>query len=459
MGQISQTSNAHKYTKIYIEIALLALLCVSQYIGISILNLALTGAIICIHFLMEDIDESVIGLFCALPEFNLMNTRIGSTSLYYLMIMVFWLRYFQHHEWKISKTKFLILLAFLVIRFSSNAPLKGTLTWFLLLSVLVLTFNEDFFDKNIIQIVFFTSTVFLLSSLAGYLMLKAGKSIYTGGNVWVGNVKSIRFAGIIGDAVFFSQFCSLLAAANLTLGCHNKRYLIPALIFAGSCLVLCLESYAKTGMLLIALCVVASVVWFIWDRLQNKRTALLSIFLIFASLIALVFLINYILTNTDNLILQNYISRLSSDDLLTGRLELWAYYIGMLVSNWCSLFIALPHSQYSVPVFITADRGFDNPHNIYLESACLFGIIPTLCMLTLIFVMMYQCFVRRKGILWQMPICVILASGFTLHGHREFQYYTLVAIALSFLSTNHKPTGEQSALTPSHIERSTSEAP
>ena len=426
----------HKYWKLYIEMALLALLCGSQYLDISALNLLLTVSVLGIHFLMDDIEESVLGLFCAMPEFNLMNIRVGSISLYYLMVMVFWLRYFQHHNWTISKTKFMVLLILLMLRLTSG-EIRDTLTWFVLISVLILTYGEDFFDKNVDKIILFTSIVFLFTSLAGYLMLQAGKSIYTGGNVWAGKVKSIRFAGIIGDPVFFSQCCSFLAAANLTLGCHNKRYLIPAIFFAGSFLLLCLESYAKTGMLLIILCIVSSLVWFIWNRLQNKRTALLSIFLIFASMVALLLLINYIITNTDNLIIQNYISRLSRDDLLTGRTDIWVHYLTMLSNSWRSLLLALPHAQYSAMFLISNGGFFNDPHNILLESACLFGIIPTLCMFTLVFILMYRCFVSRKGILWQMPICVMLASGVTLHGHQEFHYYSLVALAFSFLSTKY----------------------
>ena len=441
----------HKYWKLYIEMALLALLCVSQYFGISALNLLLTVSVLGIHFLMDDVEQSLLGLLCAMPEFNLLNARIGSISLYYLMVMVFWLRYFQHHDWKISKTKLMVLLILLMLRLTSG-EIRDTLTWFVLISVLVLTYGEDFFDKNIDKVILFTSVVFLFTSLAGYLMLRAGKSIYTGGNVWTGKVKSTRFAGIIGDPVFFSQCCSFFAAANLTLGCQNKRYLLPAVIFSGSFLLLCLESYAKTGMALIILCVLCSLVWFVWNRIQNKRTAMLAIFLVLVSAVALLLLVNYILTDTDNLIIQNYITRLSRDDLLTGRTDIWAHYISLLSSNCRSLFLALPHAQYSTMFRISNGAFFNDPHNILLESACLFGIIPTLCMFTLVFVLMYRCFVSRKGILWQMPICVMLASGFTLHGHQEFHYYTLVAIAISFLQIHAKGNAAGAAL-PGATER------
>ena len=54
-----------KYWKLYLEIALLSLICVTQYFGISIANLALTCCVLGVHFLMSDIEECTIGLFCA----------------------------------------------------------------------------------------------------------------------------------------------------------------------------------------------------------------------------------------------------------------------------------------------------------------------------------------------------------------------------------------------------------
>lgn len=432
MEQTLQVRSYLSYWKIHIEIALLTLLCVSQYFGITALNLLLTGSILIMHLSMNDMEECTIGLFCALPEFNLLNVRIGSISMYYLMVFIFWFRYFQYHNWRINKTRFMVLFILLVIRLTSG-EVEDTLTWFVLLSVLVLTYDEDYFTKNLLQIVLFTSIVFLISSLAGYFMLIGGRSIYTGGTVWVGSTMSLRFAGIIGDPVFFSQCCSLFAAANLSLGCCNKKYLMPGILIAVGVFLLCLESYAKTGMLLIGLCFLASLMWLIWNRLQNKRTAILAVTLFFGGVTGAGLLVNYVLCNTDNVIIQNYIARLSSEDLLTGRLTVWKHYLSLLGDSWRSLICALPQSKFKAPVYFSGDRHVSTTHNVFIEMLCFFGIIPTLCIVTFVFLLIYRCFVRKKGIMWLMPICVMLASGLTLHGNQEFHYYTLVAIALAFL--------------------------
>jgi len=418
--------------KIWAELALLALLCVSQYLNISIVNLGLTGLVVLLVFLMENIEETTLGMFCALPAFNLLNYQVGNISMYYLIVFVFWLRYFQYRNWSLGRYKFLVLLGLLALRLVSG-EIVGTLTWFVLVSVLVLTYREPFFDRNIRSIVMFTSIVFIYTSAMGYLMLKAGTSIYMHGTVWTGDTMSHRFAGIIGDPVFFSQMCALLVAANLTLGLQQKGYGLIAWILSGLIAVLCLESYAKTGMILTIVVILCAVIWLLWTKLKDKRTALFSILGIILGVVALVAAVDYILSNTDNLVIQNYISRLTSDDLLTGRLEIWGHYLEMIGSKWQYIILPVPEAEFGRPFYLGHGSFISKTHNLFLETLCMFGIIPTVLMTLWIFVNVWRCARERKGILWLMPICVILVSAMFLHGHNEFQYYTLVAFAVSFL--------------------------
>lgn len=418
--------------KLYAEVILLSLLCASQYVGITALNLVITAAVLGVYFLMDRMEDCTVGLFTALPMFNMMSIRLGTISLYYLMVFLFWLRYFLYHNWTIQREKFLVLFVLLVIRLTSG-EIRDNLTWFVLFSVLVLTYREDYFDRNIQTVVLFVSITFIISSAVGYWMLENGKSIYTNGTVWSKSGVATRFAGVIGDSVFFSQFCALMVAANLTLGCYNRRYLLPALLLSVIISVLCLESYAKTGMLLIVLAACSAAVWLIWNRLKDKRTALVSIGMAVGCVGAVVFLVEYILTHTDNPLIQNYIARLTSKDLLTGRNAVWEHYLGLLGSRWGTLLFAMPQSMFRAP-FRVDHHYLSATHNVYLESLCFFGLVGTVCILLWLIARMYRCFISRKGILYFMPICVMLASGFSLHGLNEYHYYTLLAIAISFLN-------------------------
>lgn len=432
----SQTLTTYRPSwKIYAELGLILLLSISQYLNISILNLGFTGMLVLLVFLMDRIEETTVGLFAALPAFNLLNYQVGNISMYYLIVFVFWFRYFQYRNWTISRYKLLILLGLLILRLVSGEIVE-TLTWFVLISVLVLTYREPFFDGNMRHIILFTSITFAVTSAMGYFMLRAGTSIYMHGTVWTGDTMSYRFAGVIGDPVFFSQMCALLVAANLALGCQQKGYGWWAWILTGAISVLCLESYAKTGMLLTIMVIMAVVIWILWTRLKSKRTAVFSIFGLILGVVGVIVAVDYLLNNSDSLVVQNYITRLTSDDLLTGRLEIWAHYLELIGSSWKTLILPVPDAQFNTAFYLGHGSFISKTHNLYLETLGMFGILPSMLMFFWITAEVGRCLRSGKSILWLMPVCVLLVSAIFLHGHNEFQYYTLVAIAVSFLRTD-----------------------
>lgn len=192
----------HQKTKriIRLELAILICLCISQFFGNSALNLFFT---VCIGLLMlsaDDLDDSVLLLFTALPMFNLFNANIGSTSMFYLFIFIFWYKYCKQHNWKISQTKVLILILFFVIRLTAG-NIVAQLKWIVLFSVLVLTYKEACLNQQLGKLVKYLTISFLIASLAGLLMLLEGRSIYAQGYLVNQGVTVTRFAGLIGDSV------------------------------------------------------------------------------------------------------------------------------------------------------------------------------------------------------------------------------------------------------------------
>ena len=147
-------------------------------------------------------------------------------------VFIFWYKYFKYYRWNISRTKLLVLLCFLLIRLTAG-DISSTSKWFVLFSVLVLTYRENCLEGQLLRIIKYLSITFVIASVFGYLMLISGRSIYMAGQVYNDGVTTIRFAGLIGDSVFFSQICALLVGANLTLGCYNRKYLTTGIIFSG----------------------------------------------------------------------------------------------------------------------------------------------------------------------------------------------------------------------------------
>lgn len=440
------------------EIVLLMLLCISQYLEIAAVNLFFTGAVIVLVLMMKRIEDCTIGLFVALPMFNLLNYQVGNISMYYLLVFVFWWRYLEYHHWRINKKKLLILVILMAIRLTSG-EIKENLTWLVLFSVLVLTYREDFFDESIEKIVYYMSITFILSSAFGYLMLEEGRSIYNRGYVWSEAGVATRFAGVIGDSVFYSQFCALMVSANLALGCYRKRYLRKSVLLSLFITAFCVLTYAKTGMFLLLLVVISAIFWQFWSNAKTRKRAVYAVVIVAVVMCALGVLAWYIVTHMESEVVRSYLLRLTSVDLLTGRREIWDHYLGLLGDSWRTLVIAMPWDDFALGFLSQDGRIYTKTHNLYIETVCAFGLVATVSMLLWVLLGMVRSFKRRDGVLCLMPICVILGSGYALHGHFEFHYYTLVAIAVAFLSgvvrtdRAEKPGGREPGLSPIEDDR------
>ena len=436
--------NTKSRNSVWVLLMLLTGLCTSQLFGISVLSLFFTVCVGCFFVLTRSLDDAVFTLFVSLPMFNLFNASIGSTSMYYLYVIVFWFKYFQAHRWHISRTKFLVLLCFLIVRLAAG-DIASAAKWFVLFSVLVLTYRETCLAGQLDAIVKYTSVSFVISSLFGYLMLISGRSIYMAGYIYNDGVTTIRFAGLIGDSVFFSQICALLVGANLTLGCYYRKYLATGIILSAAIVLFCLLSYAKTGLILIIAEIFVYAVWFFWKNAKKKATLLYFILFLAVLAAAAGIIGNHLLSGSMSGILQNYLIRFTSSDLLTGRAKVWSHYIELLLGSWRTLFCAMPQSVYGEGFSFYSGYSLNRAHNIYIESLCAFGLIITLFILFWLASLIIRSLRQQDGILNLIPIGVILASGMMLHGHFDFHYYFIVAIAVAFLSYRNVPVMKQQA--------------
>ena len=428
--------NTQSRKSIWLLIVILTGLCASQYLGISALNLFFTLCAGIYMVLTERVEDTVLALFIALPMFNLFNANIGSTSMYYLFVFVFWYKYFRHYRGNISRTKLLVLLCFLILRLTAG-DIVSTAKWFVLFSVLVLTYREDCMDGQLEQIVKYMSISFIIASLFGYFMLKSGRSLYTGGYVYNDGETTIRFAGLIGDSVFFSQFCALLVGANLTLGCYHKKSLLRSVVLSAGIAFFCLLSFSKTGLILILAEVLVCVFWQILENAKKKTTLIYSVLIILVCGAGVMWFVNYLISGSTGALIQNYLIRFSSNDLMTGRIEIWKHYGDLLLSSWRTLFCAMPQSLFRGKFNAGGIHGLDRTHNIYIETVCAFGFIAAVFILIWLAYLIIDSVKQHDGLLNLIPIGIILASGMTVHGHFEFHYYFLVTIAVAFLTYQH----------------------
>lgn len=420
---------------IYTELGLLLLLGIGQYFGVAAINLMTVLFITCLFLLLPgNLDAEA--LFIAMPFFNMFSYKLGTTSLFYLLIILYSVRYLRRRHFCMKTRKLVIfLLCCLVTLTIQNMAIW--LKWALQFWLMVLLFDDQDLNQTLEDTIKYTSVSAILSSAIGYLMQINGKSIYTRSYLYLQGLGSItRFAGLIGDSVFYGQFIAVLIAANLMLAYRDKSY--SAFAYAASAVMtaFALLSLSKTAILLIAVEITGYTVLLIVKNSKSRKTIFKSVLLIIGAWLAIMLLYRYAVTHTDNVLIKGFIVRFSADDLWTGRLSIAARYLEWLSEDWKCWLFGMKYSQYT--------RGIPNgnliitrAHNIYIETACLFGVIPAIVLLIGLICYFYRLQARyHVSATAYLPLLVLAVSGISLHGHFEWHYYFLCSIAFACVHFN-----------------------
>jgi hypothetical protein len=196
-----------------------------------------------------------------------------------------------------------------------------------------------------------------------------------------------------------------------------------------------LLTYAKTGILLILIEVVFYIVFYGAQPKNGIKSA--KRMLVAWGALAMGFggVVLYVVTHSDGILVQNYIVRFSAEDLWSGRLEVVSSYLNLALSDWTTLFVALPQSVYSKGLFLSQVAVVRYAHNIYIETICAFGWVTAVTIFIWIIGKIVEFLSWRNRCVYDlMPLAVLLASGVSLHGHSEWHYYFLVILALAFTS-------------------------
>lgn len=422
---------------IYTELALLILLGISQYFGVASANLGIALFMIFLFFLLpEELDGEV--LFIAMPFFNMFSYRLGTTSLFYLLMIVYSVKYMQCRSFHMNKRKCTIFFLCCIFTLTIQ-DMQIWLKWALRFWLMVLLFNDEDFDKSLGDIIKYTSISAILSSVIGYIMQVNGKSIYTRSYVYLqGSGSTIRFAGLIGDSVFYGQFMAVLIAANLMLAYKNRKYGTFAYIASAIMATFALLSFSKTAILLIAVEVTGYVLLLIAKNSKNRKASIKNVCLLIGVGVGIMLLYRYVITHTDNVLVKGFIARFTASDLWTGRTSIATTYLEWLSEDWKCWLSGMKYSQYSQGIQ-NGNLLITRAHNIYIETACLFGVIPGIAILIALICYFFRQQIRyHASVIAYLPILVLVASGVSLHGHFEWHYYFLCSIAFACVHSDIK---------------------
>lgn len=367
-------------------------------------------------------------LFICLPFFNVMGAELGGTSLYYILIAVFIVKYFSSNGFFLEKARMLAILLIVALTIYNIVDAARYIRWIVLLLPFLLLFKTDLFRGILKECVYYLSISVLLSSIVGLVMMNQGSYLYTRGYVYTASRETtIRFAGLIGDAVVYGQLASLAIAANtvyLVRGEGRSGQLVASVLLV----LFVLLTYSKTAILCVGICLFLTALMYL--KLLVKRGILVRD-LALICLISVVAIVstNYLMSDSSLFSVDALSTRLDSSDLLTSRAQIWAGYFDLWRETGpILLFKGIGFEAYGNT---TVYSFFNHTHNIYIEAVTCFGVIESIAL----FAFVVSCMVksRDKGFPSYIPTLVLLASGMVLHGFLEFPFFFEWLIALQLL--------------------------
>lgn len=418
---------------IYFVHMLLLFLGISHYFGITFLNIAITVLIGFVLIFSENFEKRIVILFTLLPFFNLFTTEIGNTSLYYLFLIFVLFSVIKKNNWKIKKGKiWLVLCGIIITLFWRDIVVQ--IKWILVFSFLCIMTDNSQLEKSMPMLIKHISISTIVASVIGYLMMIMDKSIYNNSIVYLSGKTITRFAGLIGDSVFYSQFCVILIACILAFCIMHKlsiRFSIfTSIILSGFVLI----TYSKTGIILLVFTFICYALVYIKNNLKNNTTVIKAIFFSIVFLIVTILTVNYIVKHQNTDLIKSFMLRFSAKDLWTGRNSVSESYFEKLNSSIIYMLHGMSISMYTSNGAVVGATMITRAHNIYLETLCLFGVLPAIFIGILAVKKIYNIVRKKRNFLCQIiPTVVLLLSGISLHGHIEWPYYFLVLLCYSTL--------------------------
>ncbi len=427
MGEFIVIRSGNNEKAYYFLHFLLLMLGVTQIVGVPIANI---GISVCIAIIIcaYPIQLNIVMLFLLAPYFNMFSVELGTTSLYYIFALVYLLKYFKTNKWALKKSKLFVVFALLCITMSwLNTAVQ--VKWLVLFMLLVINYKDNLFLQRFPLIIKHIGISTITSSIIGYIMLVEGKSIYTQSYIYSSQGNVTRFAGLVGDSVFYGQFAVTVIGAVLALVLMNKISERTGYITTAVLSYFIVITFSKTAIVLLAFVILGYFLALIHKNMHKRKTVYRSLIVLVLLIIAVLGGVSYIASHLNNPMINMYVIRFTSGDLWTGRSSVTDNYIQKLYSSFTHIFVGMPYSEYTQNGVLVGQTTITRAHNIYVETICLFGLIPAVVMFGFCIKKVGSYIKNQNNLFFLAPIMVLILSGVSLHGHIEWTYYFLLAIS------------------------------
>lgn len=380
-------------------------------------------------------------IFICLPFFNIMGMDLGGTSSFYILVALFAAKSLLDGT-SGSVGRRLAAYAVIAALTSYNITAGASyLSWLIHLLPLVLLLGTDRLRHHLPTYIKYLTVSMILSSVIGQAMLDAGVYLYTFGSVRTGAEVTTRFTGLVGDAVVYGQFVSVVIAANVYLASVGRGYrlLVPCCVILVFYAFLTYSKGALVSLALIGVFVLAAFSKRIIERRFPVRYAL---FVLVA--VAVAFLgAGFMVSGESAFSLDALLTRLDSSDLLTARRQIWDGYFSLWEQT--GLPMVLKGIGFDTYTATTIYGRWHNCHNIYIEAVTLFGFIGALAIAVALVYFLLSRSRRGARAMSYLPCFVLLATGVILHGFLDFPFFYIWTLALGCVDYDaaiHRNAGE-----------------
>lgn len=380
-------------------------------------------------------------MFVCLPFFNIMGIDLGGTSSFYILVVLFAAKsLLDGTAGGIGRR----LAAYAVVATLTSYNITAGVSylgWLIHLLPFMLLLGTNRLRCHLPIYVKYLTVSMILSSVIGQAMMDAGVYLYTFGSVRTGAEVTTRFTGLVGDAVVYGQFISVVIAANAYLAFAGRGYrlLAPCCVILVFYAFLTYSKGALVSLALVGVFVLAAFSKRMVERGFPVRYALFVLVAVVAAFLGAGFMVS----GESAFSLDALLTRLDSSDLLTARRQIWDGYFSLWEQTGLPMvFKGIGFDTYTAT---TIYGRWHNCHNIYIEAVTLFGFIGALAIAVALVYFLLSRSRRGARAMSYLPCFVLLATGVILHGFLDFPFFYIWTLALGCVDYDaaiHRNAGE-----------------
>ena len=390
--------------------------------------------------LISNIEYGTYILFISLPFFNLFTPVVGTTSLYYIYVILYILKNIYQC---IKKRKFnnliykYIIFTVIIIFTMRNffeSSLMDYISWLIFCLMFIFMYKSR--DTKLSNIIKFYTISFIISSICGYIgIINNWSHIFPVQlhEMWGSSGVTLRFVGLAGESNSYAQIALLLICFNIiNIITSNSKKKIENYLYIFIIITFSLLTYSKMFIIGLAIIGILMFNYIVQKNFKNgvKLSNLLKVGTMIALITYAIFVL--ILNNLDNEVLLNYGIRFASKDLFTGRFDVYDYFFKFLSSNVLYMLFGIGFANYDIPW-----GAGKHAHNIYLECILLFGIIVFLLVFILIILKIFKNFKKNKTLLLYIPLIIYLITGFSLHSMLSNYFFFIMVLILNIFEDDY----------------------